>query len=63
MNGLELFLLGRRLMKPGEDAIPPSGFQRLAASVRPVLVELEPGGLEPGGLEPGGLEPGGAASE
>jgi DNA-binding MarR family transcriptional regulator len=39
MNGLELFLLGRRLMKLGEDAIPPSGFHQLAASVRSVLVD------------------------
>jgi DNA-binding MarR family transcriptional regulator len=39
MNGLELFLLGRRLMKLGEDAIPPSGFQQLAASVRSVLAD------------------------
>jgi predicted transcriptional regulator len=39
MNGLELFLLGRRLMKLGEDAIPPSGFQQLAVSVRSVLAD------------------------
>jgi len=39
MNGLELFLLGRKLMKLGEDAIPPSGFHRMPASVRSVLVD------------------------
>ena len=39
MNGLELFLLGRRLMKLGEDAIPPSGFHQLATSVRSVLAD------------------------
>jgi hypothetical protein len=30
MNGLELFLLGRRLMKLGEDAIVPPGCHQLA---------------------------------
>jgi hypothetical protein len=43
MNGLELFLPGRRLMKFGEDAIPPARFHQLTphalARARP-----EPGG-------------------
>jgi hypothetical protein len=40
VNGLELFLLGRKLMKLGEEAIPPSGFRRMSASVRSVLVDV-----------------------
>ena len=40
MNGLQLFLLGRKLMKLGEEALPPSGFQRLPTSVRSVLVDV-----------------------
>jgi DNA-binding MarR family transcriptional regulator len=40
VNGLELFLLGRRLMKLGEEAIPPSGFHRMPTSVRSVLVDV-----------------------
>jgi hypothetical protein len=40
MNGLELFLLGRRLMKLGEGALPSSGFQQVPASVRSVLVDV-----------------------
>jgi DNA-binding MarR family transcriptional regulator len=39
MNGLSLFLLGRRLMKLGEEAIPSSGFRELPTSVRSVLVD------------------------
>jgi DNA-binding MarR family transcriptional regulator len=39
MNGLELFLLGRKLMKLGEEAIPPSGWRGMPASVRSVLVD------------------------
>jgi DNA-binding transcriptional ArsR family regulator len=39
VNGLELYLLGRRLMKLGEDAIPSAGFRELPASVRSVLVD------------------------
>ncbi len=39
MNGLELFLLGRKLMKLGEEAIPPSGFHQVPASVRSVLLD------------------------
>ena len=40
MNGFELFLLGRTLMKLGEEAMPPSGFRRMPASVRSVLVDV-----------------------
>jgi DNA-binding MarR family transcriptional regulator len=40
VNGFELFLLGRKLMKLGEEAMPPSGFRRMPASVRSVLVDI-----------------------
>jgi DNA-binding MarR family transcriptional regulator len=40
VNGLELFLLGRKLMKLGEEAIPPSGFHQLPTSVRSVLMDV-----------------------
>jgi DNA-binding MarR family transcriptional regulator len=40
MNGLELFLLGRKLMKLGEEAIPPSRFHHVPTSVRSVLVDV-----------------------
>jgi DNA-binding MarR family transcriptional regulator len=40
MNGLELFLLGRRLMRIGEDAIPRTGFHQLSPSVRSILVDV-----------------------
>jgi DNA-binding MarR family transcriptional regulator len=33
-------LLGRRLMKLGEEAIPPSGFRQMPTSVRSVLVDV-----------------------
>jgi DNA-binding MarR family transcriptional regulator len=39
VNGLELFLLGRKLMKLGEEAIPRSGFHRMPTSVRSVMVD------------------------
>ncbi|MFI6804711.1 MarR family transcriptional regulator [Streptomyces luteogriseus] len=40
MNGVELFLLGRALMKLGEDALPepPGGADRYAGSTRLVLI-------------------------
>ncbi|MFD7155182.1 MarR family transcriptional regulator [Kribbella sp. NPDC059898] len=40
MNGVELFLLGRVLMKIGEDALPepPGGAGRYAGSARMVLI-------------------------
>jgi DNA-binding MarR family transcriptional regulator len=40
MNGLELFLLGRKLMKVGEESMPRAGFRRLPASVQSVLVDV-----------------------
>ena len=43
MNGLELFLLGRRLMKLGVDAIPPPGFHQLTPHAL-ALARPEPGG-------------------
>ncbi|MFG1909711.1 MarR family transcriptional regulator [Kribbella sp. NPDC048928] len=40
MNGVQLFLLGRALMKIGEDALPepPGGSGRYAGSTRMVLI-------------------------
>lgn len=40
MNGIELYVLGRRLMKLGEAAMPRAGFRQLPASVQLVLVDL-----------------------
>ncbi|MFB9905709.1 MarR family winged helix-turn-helix transcriptional regulator [Allokutzneria oryzae] len=40
MRGLELFLLGRRLMKIGEQAIEPSHFHRMPVSVRSVMLDV-----------------------
>jgi DNA-binding MarR family transcriptional regulator len=40
MNGLELFLLGRTLMKIAEAAIPAAGSQQLPATVRSVLLDV-----------------------
>jgi SAM-dependent methyltransferase len=40
VNGLELFLLARKLMKIGEGAIPPSGFHQLPTSVRSILIDV-----------------------
>src|SRR5215471_1522418 len=39
MNGVELFLLGRTLMKIGEEAIPTEGI-KLSTSVRSVVIVL-----------------------
>ncbi|MFD1540374.1 MarR family winged helix-turn-helix transcriptional regulator [Nonomuraea guangzhouensis] len=38
MNGVELFLLGRTLMKIGEQALPTEGIGHHATSVRTVLI-------------------------
>lgn len=38
MNGVELFLLGRTLMKIGEDAMPTEGLPEYATSVSSVLI-------------------------
>jgi DNA-binding MarR family transcriptional regulator len=40
MNGLELFLLGRKLMKLGEQAMPRAGFRRLPASVQSIVFDV-----------------------
>ncbi len=41
VNGFELYLLGRRLMKIGEDALPSdAGFHRVPASARSVLADV-----------------------
>jgi SAM-dependent methyltransferase/DNA-binding MarR family transcriptional regulator len=41
MNALELYLLGRRLMKLGEQAIPATaGFHQLPTSVRSILIDV-----------------------
>jgi DNA-binding MarR family transcriptional regulator len=40
MNGLELFLLGHKLIRIGQDAIPRSGFHALTNSARTILVDV-----------------------
>ncbi|WP_239137892.1 MarR family transcriptional regulator [Sphaerisporangium rufum] len=40
MNGVELFLLGRTLMKIGEEAIPREGIGEWTTSVRTVVIVL-----------------------
>ncbi|MFJ9019828.1 MarR family transcriptional regulator [Streptomyces sp. NPDC102259] len=40
MNGVELFLLGRTLMKIGEEAIPTEGVGRYSTSTRSVLIVM-----------------------
>ncbi|MEU1178534.1 helix-turn-helix domain-containing protein [Streptomyces sp. NPDC005820] len=40
MNGVELFLLGRTLMKIGEEAIPTEGIGRQSTSTRSMLIAL-----------------------
>jgi DNA-binding MarR family transcriptional regulator len=40
MNGIELFNLGRLLMKVGEEAIPMAGFHGLPSSVRSILIDV-----------------------
>lgn len=40
MDGVELFRLGRTLAKIGERAIPESGFHRIPASMRAVMVDV-----------------------
>ncbi|TCC61241.1 MarR family transcriptional regulator [Kribbella pittospori] len=50
MNGVELFLLGRTLMKIGEDALPepPGGAGRYAGSARMVLIVASDIAAHPG---------------
>jgi DNA-binding MarR family transcriptional regulator len=40
VNGLELFLLGRALMKIGGQAMPAAGFHQLPSSVRLVVIDV-----------------------
>jgi DNA-binding MarR family transcriptional regulator len=40
VNGLELFLLGRRLMKLGQSAVSSGRFQGLPTSVQSVLIDV-----------------------
>ncbi|WP_327286192.1 MULTISPECIES: helix-turn-helix domain-containing protein [unclassified Streptomyces] len=40
MNGVQLFLLGRTLMKIGEEAIPTGGVGKRATSTRSVLIVM-----------------------
>ncbi len=40
MNGMELFILGRKLMKISEEAIPREGFRQLPTSVRSILMDV-----------------------
>lgn len=37
---MELYLLGRKLMKLGEEALPPTRFRQLPGSVRSVLMDI-----------------------
>ncbi|MDW6062981.1 helix-turn-helix domain-containing protein [Streptomyces sp. FXJ1.4098] len=50
MNGVELFLLGRTLMKIGEDAMPepPGGAERHGGSTRLVLIAASDIAAHPG---------------
>src|SRR4051794_646123 len=40
MAGFELFMLGRKLMKLGEQAMPETGFRQLSAPARMVLFDI-----------------------
>ncbi|MGX1812225.1 MarR family transcriptional regulator [Nocardia sp. NPDC055321] len=40
MNGVELLLLGRRLMKIGEESLPTDGLPEYSTSVRTVVIVL-----------------------
>jgi len=40
VDGVELFRLGRTLAKIGERAIPESGFHRMPASMRAIMVDV-----------------------
>ncbi len=48
MNGVELFLLGRTLMKIGEEALPTEGIDGQATSVRTVLIVVSDVRAHPG---------------
>ncbi|MFC4536876.1 MarR family transcriptional regulator [Sphaerisporangium dianthi] len=49
MNGVDLFLLGRTLMKIGEDALPTEGLGEQPGSVRTVLIVVSDVRAHPGG--------------
>jgi DNA-binding MarR family transcriptional regulator len=40
VNGFDLYVLGRRLMRLGQDATPRAGIHRLPTSVQLVLVDV-----------------------
>lgn len=40
MNGFDLYILGRRLMRLGQEATPRAGIHRLPSSVQLVLVDV-----------------------
>lgn len=48
MNGVELFLLGRTLMKIGEEALPTEGIGDQPGSVRTVLIVVSDVRAHPG---------------
>lgn len=48
MNGVELFLLGRTLMKIGEEALPTEGLGDQPGSVRTVLIVVSDVRAHPG---------------
>ncbi|WP_433350299.1 MarR family transcriptional regulator [Microtetraspora malaysiensis] len=48
MNGVELFLLGRTLMKIGEEALPTEGIGQHSTSVRTVLIVATDARAHPG---------------
>lgn len=48
MNGVELFLLGRALMKIGEEAMPTEGIGEQSTSVRTVLIVVSDLRAHPG---------------
>jgi DNA-binding MarR family transcriptional regulator len=48
MDGVELFLLGRTLMKIGEEALPTEGIGRHSTSVRTVLIVVSDVRVHPG---------------
>ncbi len=48
MNGVELFLLGRTLMKIGEEALPTEGIGQHSTSARTVLIVVSDVRAHPG---------------
>lgn len=48
MNGVDLFLLGRTLMKIGEEALPTEGIGEHSTSVRTVLIVVSDVRAHPG---------------